>query len=87
MKGIATIMRRAGLTFIVSPEMLPRMSASQYLDYEQTQEIRHELVDGYLYAMVGANRGTAKITVLDAPDDKIAISGLEFSISLQELYA
>ena len=40
---------------IISPEILPRMSAGQYLDYEQTQEIRHELVDGYLYAMVGAS--------------------------------
>ena len=178
---------------IVSPETLPRMSAGQYLDYEQTQEIRHELVDGYLYAIVGASdrheeiamnlaaalslhlrggpcrvyksdlklrigddfyypdifvrcgtergdpwfktdpvlivevlspttqrydrgdkrqaylslpslrdyilisqtemkvwiehSGTAKITILDAPDDNLVISGLEFSISLRELYA
>ncbi len=178
---------------IVSPETLPRMSADQYLEYEQTQEVRHELVDGYLYAKVDASdrheeiamnlaaalllhlrggpcrvyksdlklrigddfyypdifvrcgtergdpyfktdpvlivevlspttqrydrgdkrqaylslpslrdyilvsqtemkvwiehRDTAKITILDAPDDTIAIPGLEFSISLQELYA
>ena len=39
---------------IISPESLPRMNPRQFLEYEQTQEIRHELVDGYLYGMVGA---------------------------------
>ena len=30
------------------------MNPHQFLEYEQSQEIRHELVDGYLYGMVGA---------------------------------
>jgi len=36
------------------PEALPRMSPEDYLSYEQDQPVRHELVDGYLYAMTGA---------------------------------
>lgn len=40
---------------ISSPETLPRMSWAEYLAYEQDQPIRHELVDGYLYAMTGAS--------------------------------
>lgn len=38
-----------------SPESLPRLTAPEYLDWENQQEIRHELVDGYLYAMTGAS--------------------------------
>ena len=33
------------------------------------------------------HKDTEKITILDAPKDTIAILGLEFSISLEELYA
>ena len=40
---------------LVSPSSLPRMNVQQYLDYEASQDIRHELVDGYLYAMTGAS--------------------------------
>ena len=40
---------------IVSPEALPRMIPEQYLAYERDQQIRHELVDGYLYALTGAS--------------------------------
>jgi Uma2 family endonuclease len=37
-----------------SPDGLPRMSPEAYLAYEREQPIRHERVDGYLYAMTGA---------------------------------
>jgi Uma2 family endonuclease len=40
---------------ISSPATLPRMTPQEYLAYEQEQPIRHELVDGYLYAMTGAS--------------------------------
>ena len=40
---------------LVSPEVLPRMTVKAYLEYEHSQEIRHELVDGYLYSMGGAS--------------------------------
>ena len=40
---------------IASPETLPRMRPEEYLEYECNQSIRHELVDGYLYAMTGAS--------------------------------
>ncbi len=40
---------------ISSPEALPRMTPEEYLAYEQDQPLRHELVDGYLYAMTGAS--------------------------------
>lgn len=39
----------------LSPDTLPRMQPNEYLAYEQEQAIRHELVDGYLYAMTGAS--------------------------------
>jgi Uma2 family endonuclease len=39
---------------VSSPDVLPRMSPEAYLAYEQDQPVRHELVDGYLYAMTGA---------------------------------
>ena len=39
---------------LVSPESLPRLTPDDYLGYEQ-QQLRHELVDGYLYAMTGAS--------------------------------
>lgn len=47
----------------VSPETLPRMTPGEYLDYEHSQEIRHELVDGYLYAMTGASRRHEEIAL------------------------
>ncbi|MEN8260972.1 MAG: Uma2 family endonuclease [Pseudomonadota bacterium] len=31
------------------------MTLTEYLEYEQDQLIRHDLVDGYLYAMTGAS--------------------------------
>ena len=37
------------------PEALPRMTPKEYLAYEQDQPLRHELVDGYLYAMTGTS--------------------------------
>ncbi len=40
---------------ISSPEALPRMTPADYLTYEQDQPVKHELVDGYLYAMTGAS--------------------------------
>ncbi|MGA7978720.1 MAG: Uma2 family endonuclease [Chromatiaceae bacterium] len=39
---------------MTSPEALPRMNPDEYLAYERDQPVRHELVDGYLYAMTGA---------------------------------
>ena len=37
------------------PESLPRLTPGEYLAYEKSQQLRHELVDGYLYAMTGAS--------------------------------
>lgn len=47
----------------VSPATLPRMSVEQYLEYEATQDTRHELVDGYLYAMTGASERHERIAM------------------------
>ena len=47
----------------LSPESLPRMSPNDYLKYESSQDIRHELVDGYLYAMTGASDKHEEITL------------------------
>jgi Uma2 family endonuclease len=40
---------------MIPPEVLPRMTPEEYLAYEKDQQIRHELVDGYLCAMTGAS--------------------------------
>ncbi|ESQ09361.1 MAG: Uma2 family endonuclease [Thiohalocapsa sp. PB-PSB1] len=40
---------------MIAAQTLPRLSAEAYLAYEQESECRHELVDGYLYAMTGAS--------------------------------
>lgn len=40
---------------MIAAESLPRMSVSEYLVFERESEIRHELVDGYLYSMTGAS--------------------------------
>jgi Uma2 family endonuclease len=40
---------------MIAAQTLPRMSVEAYLAYERDQEPRHELVDGYLYAMTGAS--------------------------------
>jgi Uma2 family endonuclease len=40
---------------VTAPESLPCMSVDDYLTFERESEIRHELVDGYLYAMTGAS--------------------------------
>lgn len=40
---------------IVPPETLPRLTPEEYLAMEMGSETRHELVDGYLYAMTGAS--------------------------------
>jgi Uma2 family endonuclease len=40
---------------MIAAETLPRLSPEDYLAYEQVSDCRHELVDGYLYAMTGAS--------------------------------
>jgi Uma2 family endonuclease len=40
---------------IVPAQTLPPMSPEAYLDYERESDCRHELVNGYLYAMTGAS--------------------------------
>ena len=40
---------------LVSPESLLRLRPEEYLVYEREQPERHELVDGYLYAMTGSS--------------------------------
>lgn len=40
---------------MIAAETLPRPSPEAYLDYERTNDYRHELVDGYLYTMTDAS--------------------------------
>jgi len=44
-------------------ETLPHMSVEEYLKFEHHSSIRHELVDGYVYAMTGASDRHEDITV------------------------
>lgn len=43
---------------MIATQTLPRLSAEAYLAYEHESDCRHELVDGYLYAMTGARRSS-----------------------------
>jgi len=40
---------------MIATQTLPRLSAEAYLAHEHESDCRHELVDGYLYAMTGAS--------------------------------
>ncbi|MBK1719491.1 Uma2 family endonuclease [Thiocystis violacea] len=40
---------------MIAAQTLPSMSPDTYLAYERESECRHELVNGYLYAMTGAS--------------------------------
>jgi Uma2 family endonuclease len=40
---------------MIATQTLPRLSVAEYLAYERESDCRHELVDGYLYAMTGAS--------------------------------
>ena len=40
---------------MIATQTLPRLSVADYLAYERESDRRHELVDGYLYAMTGAS--------------------------------
>jgi Uma2 family endonuclease len=48
---------------VIPPESLPRLSPADYLAMERDSETRHELVDGYLYAMTGASDRHDEIVV------------------------
>ncbi|WP_082674096.1 Uma2 family endonuclease [Thiohalocapsa sp. ML1] len=48
---------------VVPPESLPRLSPEEYLNLERDSETRHELVDGYLYAMTGNSDRHEEIAV------------------------
>ena len=41
----------------------PWMSPEEYLTYERTSDVRHEYVDGEVYAMVGASRRHASVVL------------------------
>jgi Uma2 family endonuclease len=62
---------------MIAAESLPRMSVSEYLAFEQESETRHELVDGYLYAMTGATDRHEEIAanLLDALHQHLQGSG------------
>lgn len=59
----------------VTPESLPRLTAEEYLEWENQQEIRHELVDGYLYAMTGASLRHDEIAMNIASALHVHLSG------------
>jgi Uma2 family endonuclease len=40
-----------------------RISAAEYLDGEKISEIKHELIDGHVYAMAGASKNHERIAV------------------------
>lgn len=47
--------------FMSHAQKIHRLSVAEYLAYEQTADVRHEYVDGELFAMAGASRAHAMI--------------------------
>ncbi len=44
-------------------DVLPRMTVEEYLKFENAQDVRHEFVDGYVYAMTGAREMHERISL------------------------
>ncbi|MCU0836742.1 MAG: Uma2 family endonuclease [Chromatiaceae bacterium] len=59
----------------ISPDALPRMDPQAYLAFERDQPTRHELVDGYLYAMTGATDRHEEIALNLAAALSLALRG------------
>ena len=57
-------------------ETLARMSVADYLAFEQESEVRHELVDGYLYAMTGASDRHEEIALNLAAALRVHLRGM-----------
>jgi len=71
------------------------ISVEEYLRLEQTSEIRHEYVDGYLYAMTGASKRHNRLIfnfqnlVSDAADDQgceVYSSSVKVAVSERAIY-
>lgn len=46
-----------------SPLPLDRISVADYLHSELTRDIKHEYLDGVIYAMAGASKNHQRITI------------------------
>jgi Uma2 family endonuclease len=46
---------------VLPQQYLPALSAEQYLDLERLSEMRHEFLDGLMYAMAGESRDHSRI--------------------------
>jgi Uma2 family endonuclease len=66
-----------------------RISAKQYLELENSSDVKHEFVSGYIYAMVGASRAHNLIAhaLSSTIRAHIAGSGCRVYISDMKLYA
>src|SRR2546422_1118794 len=55
------------------PKAVDRISPDEYLEGERSAEVRHEYVDGYVYAMAGASDDHNRITrnILTALDNAL----------------
>jgi Uma2 family endonuclease len=42
-------------------QFLPAITADQYLELERASEMRHEFLDGLMYAMAGESRDHSRI--------------------------
>ena len=52
-----------------------RKTVAEYLEFEQNSEVKHEYVDGYVYAMAGASDAHATITLNIASAFKARLRG------------
>ncbi len=46
---------------MLSQQIMPLFTEQEYLEMEQASSIKHEFVDGYIFAMVGSSRAHNKI--------------------------
>jgi Uma2 family endonuclease len=61
------------------PKLRPKISVADYIEGEKTSEIRHEYLDGEVYAMSGVSKGNNRINrkLLDAISTKLTDSSSE----------
>ena len=48
---------------MLSQEIMPIVTEQEYLEMEKASSIKHEFVDGYIFAMVGSSRAHNKIAM------------------------
>jgi Uma2 family endonuclease len=69
----------------MSAQADPFISAEQYLALERAADLRHEYIDGHMYAMAGGPRSHTYLTVAVASELRTALRGRRCSVGSSDL--